>query len=549
MMNFFSAKDRAAILQRLNQEIFDVVVIGGGITGAGIALDAASRGLKVVVIEMQDFAAGTSSRSTKLIHGGLRYLKQLEFKLVSEVGRERKIIHRIAPHLTRPEPMLLPITKKGSLGKFTTKISMWVYEFLTGVKKEERHRLLSAAETIDKEPLLRKEDLLGGILYYEYRTDDSRLTISILKEAVNRGAMALSYLKVTGFVYEQDKIKGVKAEDQLGNGTYIIRAKYVVNASGPWVDELDSLDNKIQDNKLQLTKGVHLVVDHRRLPVKQSVYFDTYDKRMIFVIPHGEKTYIGTTDTFYTGDKLEPLISTEDKMYLLTCVNNYFTCTPLELSDIQSGWAGIRPLIRKPGKKPSEISRKDEIFVWQSELITIAGGKLTGYRKMAQRVVDLLAEKMIAAGQKKLPACSTHEIVLSGGKTGTPDFSEFIKNKLPAGEALELRPEETEVLLYRYGSEIDLLYKIMKTLKEKEDTAHILPLSLRAELVYTIENEMCMTPLDFFIRRTGKLYFDIDSVKKYGSALIAYMQDMLSWDDQLRERYENELRQALSNVL
>ena len=215
MLNSFSAKNRAALLQHLNQTTFDVVVIGGGITGAGIALDAASRGLKVVLLEMQDFAGGTSSRSTKLIHGGLRYLKQLEFKLVSEVGKEREIIHRNAPHLSIPEPMLLPITKNGSFGKFTTRLAMRVYEFLAGVKSEERHHSLSAIETIKQEPLLKKENLIGGVLYYEYRTDDARLTLSVLKEAVSRGALALSYIKVNGFTYEHGKINGVDAEDQL----------------------------------------------------------------------------------------------------------------------------------------------------------------------------------------------------------------------------------------------------------------------------------------------------------------------------------------------
>jgi glycerol-3-phosphate dehydrogenase len=548
MLNSFSAKSRTALLQQLDEVSFDVLVIGGGITGAGIALDAASRGLKVGLIEMQDFAAGTSSRSTKLIHGGLRYLKQLEFKLVAEVGKEREIIHRNAPHLTRPDLMLLPITKNGSFGKFTTQLGMWVYEFLAGVKREERHRVLSAIDTTDKEPLLKKETLEGGILYYEYRTDDARLTISVLKEAVSRGALALSYLKATGFIYEQGKIKGVEAEDQLNKRLYKLHATYVVNASGPWVDELDSLDDKSHANKLQLTKGVHLVVDHQKLPVRQSVYFDTYDKRMMFVIPRDGKTYLGTTDTFYNGDKLNPLITDEDKAYVLKCINDYFAGHSLTLSDLESGWAGIRPLIMKPGKKPSEISRKDETFVWDSGLITIAGGKLTGYRKMAQRIVDLIAKKIEIAGQKKLPACSTDHILLSGGKLGSMHFPEFIKHKIPAGITLGLSYEVAEKLLNRYGSETDMLYEIMKALKETESPNHDLPLWLRGEIVYAIEYEMCLTPSDFFIRRTGMLYFDIDSVKSYRTALINYMKGILQWDSTLTEYYDKELQQAILNV-
>lgn len=546
-MNSFSAKNRDVLLQQLDQMTFDLLVIGGGITGAGIALDAASRGLKVILVEMQDFAGGTSSRSTKLIHGGLRYLKQLEFKLVSEVGKEREIIHRNAPHLARPEAMLLPITKNGSFGKFSTRLGMWVYEFLAGVKRGERHLLLNAAETLDKEPLLKGENLLGGILYYEYRTDDARLTISVLKEAVNRGALALSYLKVIGFIYESEKINGVQVEDQLHKRIYKINAKYVVNASGPWVDELDSLDDKTHGNKLQLTKGIHLVVDHKKLPVKQSIYFDTYDKRMMFVIPRDGKTYIGTTDTFYKGDKLNPLITEEDKTYLLKSVNDYFTTRALKFSDIESDWAGLRPLIGKPGKKASEISRKDETFVWESGLITIAGGKLTGYRKMAERIVDLIAEKMSVTEQTKLPPCRTQHILLSGGKTGVTNFQEFLENKMQAVIALGLSAEEAEKLIYRYGSEIEQLYAIIKILKEKEGFNKTLSSSLRAELIYTIENEMCLTPLDFFIRRTGMLYFDIDTVRKYGPALIAYMCEILQWDDVLAERYNKELQKVVLN--
>ena len=198
----FSSLNRNTFINQLQQQQFDLLVIGGGITGAGIALDAISRGLSVALIDMQDFSAGTSSRSTKLIHGGLRYLKQLDFKLVAEVGKERKIIHAIAPHLTRPEPMLLPIVKNGSLGKASARIGMWVYEWLAGVKKEEWHKVLSVEETLHLEPLLAKENLLAGILFYEYRTDDARLTIEVLKEAVNKGVVAVNYIKATNFIYQ-----------------------------------------------------------------------------------------------------------------------------------------------------------------------------------------------------------------------------------------------------------------------------------------------------------------------------------------------------------
>lgn len=525
---------------------FDVLIIGGGITGAGIALDATARGLKVALIEMQDFASGTSGRSTKLIHGGLRYLKQLEFKLVAEVGKEREIIHGIAPHLTKPEHMLLPIVRDGSLGKFSSRIGMWFYEWLAGVKKSELHKVLTIEETIKAEPLLRKDNLLGGIVFYEYRTDDARLTIEVLKEGIDRGALAINYTKATEFIYANDKITGAKVEDRLTNRIYEIKAKYVINATGPWVDDIDDLEKKYEAHKLHITKGVHIVVDKKKLAIKQSVYFDTHDRRMIFVIPRDEKTYIGTTDTFYEGDLVNPKITTEDKNYLLKCVNNYFPESKLGLADIESGWAGLRPLVNKSGKGPSEISRKDETFFSNSGLIIIAGGKLTGYRKMAQRVVDIVAKKYLHSEKINLTDCTTDKIQLSGGKINKElSFSVFVKSKTAQGLALGLSINETEKLINRYGSNVDELYTVIEKLTGERSE---LPILLRAQLIYAIEKEMCVTPADFFIRRTALLYFDIETVKKYKAELSLYMKALLLWDNELVGRFNSELEKTIKEI-
>jgi len=530
----------------MSKSPFDVLIIGGGITGAGIALDATARGLKVALIEMQDFASGTSGRSTKLIHGGLRYLKQLEFKLVAEVGKEREIIHRIAPHLTKPEHMLLPIVKNGSLSKFSARVAMWFYEWLAGVKKSELHTALNIEETLATEPLLRKDNLLGGIVFYEYRTDDARLTMEVLKEAVSRGALAINYAKATEFIYAGEKITGVKVTDQLTNKEHEIKASYVINATGPWVDDIDDLEKKHEAHKLHITKGVHIVVDAKKLPIKQSAYFDTQDKRMIFVIPRDEKTYIGTTDTFYEGDLVNPKITTDDKNYLLKCVNDYFPTAKLSLADIESGWAGLRPLINKPGKGPSEISRKDEMFIFESGLIMIAGGKLTGYRKMAQRVVDIVAKKYANDSNRNLADCTTDKIQLSGGKIDSKlGFSAFIKSKITEGLALDLSIFEAEKLINRYGSNIDELYTTIEKLKEEKSE---LPIILRAQLIYAIEKEMCITPSDFFIRRTTLLYFDIAVVKKLKTELSLYMKNLLAWNDELTNRFNTELEKHLAEI-
>src|SRR5688500_14874555 len=242
MPHSFSFLSRNTIIKNLQSEPYDLLIIGGGITGAGIALDAASRGLKTALVEKNDFAFGTSSRSTKLIHGGLRYLKQLEFGLVKEVGSERKVVHNIAPHLVVPEKMLLPLYEKKGLGYWLTSIGLKVYDFLAGVKPEDQRKMLTRPQTFRYEPLLKKDDVKGGAIYAEYRTDDARLTIEILKTASEHEAVILNYLKVTGFIYQGERIEGVQIVDGQTGNLFLVRAKVVVSAAGPWVDELRTIN-------------------------------------------------------------------------------------------------------------------------------------------------------------------------------------------------------------------------------------------------------------------------------------------------------------------
>ena len=543
-MTTFSSVNRTSIIQQMTQKSFDLIVIGGGITGAGIALDATARGMKVALIEMQDFAAGTSSRSTKLIHGGLRYLKQFEFKLVREVGRERKIVHHNTPHLTQPEPMLLPIIKGGSFNLFTARIGICIYELLAGVNRKEWHHVLNKDETIAYEPLLRKDILLGGIIYNEYHTDDARLTVEVLKEAVSRGALAVNYTKAISILYRDKKICGVKIHDQISGEEYDIYADNIVNATGPWVDELNNLDAKLSKNHLHITKGVHIVVDSKRLPIKHSVYFDTPDKRMIFVVPREGKTFIGTTDTFYSGDIANPRVTIADRDYLLECANNFFPDCKLSSKDVESCWAGIRPLVNKQGKGPSEISRKEEMFQSASGLISIAGGKLTGYRKMAERVVDFISNLNKRNDQKSFAKCSTEKIILSGGFVdGIKYFNTFVKDKSEQGIAMGLTSAETDLMIHRFGSNIDKLFSIIESLKKSENKT--LPLSLQAQLKYAIDEEMCTSPADFFTRRTAMLYFDISNVIKWEDPVLFFLQQLMGWNNEQKSKYENELNQMI----
>lgn len=507
----FSNLDREKKIQKLSSQEFDIVVVGGGITGGGIALDAASRGLKVALVEKGDFASGTSSKSTKLIHGGLRYLKQFDFWLVKEVGSERAIVHKLAPHLVIPEKMLLPLIENGSYGKWLTSIGLKVYDILAQVAGEDKRQMLEKKEALKLEPLLPKKILKGAGYYAEYRTDDARLTIENIKTSLQFGAEALNYSEVVDFIYDDEKVAGVKAKDVISGQEFDIRSKYVINAAGPWVDELRSVNNSKKGKQLHLTKGVHLVFPHEKLPVKQSVYFDIPDGRMMFAIPRGKVTYVGTTDTNFNKDKDNVDIDLADAIYLLSAVNNMFPKITLEMDDIVSSWAGLRPLIHEEGKSASELSRKDEVFTSDTGLISIAGGKLTGYRKMAERVVNRISKKMEEDHGLKLKECATDDIPLCGNV----GFKKFKQVQKYIEEIFErIRPEgfskyDAWFLVTNFGKQTESILGHFTRLKDKDRYVRM----AKAELRFTIDHEMVRTPMDFFIRRTGRLYFDIESVR------------------------------------
>ncbi len=545
MQHTLSSLDRSKHLYDMEYVQYDLLIIGGGITGAGIALDAQSRGIQTVLIEMQDYAAGTSSRSTKLVHGGLRYLKQFEVAMVAEVGKERAIVYENGPHVTTPEWMLLPIYAGGTFGRFTTSIGLRVYDFLAGVKKKERRRMLSAQETLSKLPILKREGLKGAGYYVEYRTDDARLTLEVLKQAVHYGTKAVNYTKVDRFIYRDDQIIGVEATDQLTGKRYKIHAKKVINATGPWVDTLREKDASKVGKTLHLTKGIHLVIDEKRFPLQQAAYFDTTDGRMIFAIPRDGKIYVGTTDTNYKGDLAHPRMTNEDRDYILLAVNSMFPTVNLVAEDVESSWTGLRPLIHQEGKDPSEISRRDETFHSSSGLITIAGGKLTGYRKMAETIVNTIVKQWSTMGYGPYPESQTKHMPISGGSVGGSDqYQAFVEVKVQEGHRRGLSAADARLLVCRYGSNIDLLFRGIETYKH-DANEYGLPLSVILTIVYSIEHEMAMSPSDFLVRRTGALYFDMPFVEKWKTPITNYMADKLNWSVEQRKAYASELEEEI----
>ncbi|PKV48142.1 homodimeric glycerol 3-phosphate dehydrogenase (quinone) [Aquimarina sp. MAR_2010_214] len=533
----FSVLDRDAQLQSAKNEVYDLVVIGGGVTGAGIALDSASRGLKTCLVEKNDFASGTSNKSTKLIHGGLRYLKQMEIGLVKESGSERAIVHKLAPHLVMPEKMLLPIIEGGTYGKIMASIGLKIYDFLANVEGDDQRKMLNVEETIDKEPLLNEEGIRGGGYYAEYRTDDARLTIELLKKAAFFGANCINYCEMTSFNYDAEgNIRSVQCVDHNTAKSFTIRSENYISAAGPWVDLLREKDHSMSSKHLHLTKGVHLVFSRERFPLRQSIYFDVPDGRMIFAIPRGRATYVGTTDTNYNANLNRVVATKDDAMYLLKAVNHMFHALKLTTDDIESSWAGIRPLIHEDGKDPSELSRKDEIFVSKTGLISIAGGKLTGYRKMAQRVIDTVLKTMSDETSSKFSESHTQKIPLTSTPLKDTEEVHAYQYKITQQlKALKIEdPYYGWYLTSTYGKQADVIIDKMTCFLNDEAAERL----IRAELWYCVYYEMTNTLADFFVRRTGKLYFNINSVHKYRQLVQEDIIEYLNWD-KIRIETEN----------
>ena len=388
-----------------------------------------------------------------------------------------------------------------------------------------------------------KKILNGAGYYAEYRTDDARLTIENIKTSLMFGAQAMNYATVTDFLYKNEKVAGVKVRDEVSGTDYEIKSKYVISAAGPWVDDLRVLNNSKKGKQLHLTKGVHLVFPYEKLPVKQSVYFDIPDGRMMFAIPRGKITYVGTTDTNYNDNKDKVRTDIADAIYLISAVNNMFPDINLELDDIVSSWAGLRPLIHEEGKSASELSRKDEIFVSDTGLISIAGGKLTGYRKMADRVVDRVVEKLKSEDDTEINKCYTDKISLCGND----NFKKYKHVKKYIDSVYErIKPNgftkhDAWFLVTNYGEQTESILERYEKRTEKDNPTKL----ILAELEFGIHNEMVLNPMDFFIRRTGRLYFDIESITQYMDPVLKEFKKIFGSDDAQLKAWKDTLKNEI----
>jgi len=495
--------DRTELKQTLEATCFDLAVIGGGITGAGIARDAALRGLKVALLEAQDFASGTSSRSSKMIHGGLRYLVQGDIPVVKESASERAILHSIAPHLATKSPYIL--TTRSRVESMFLRIALKIYEFLGKVGKEDKHQVWSVAKLKAQEPSLATKGAHNAIVYPEFLTDDARLTLATIRSAKAEGAVVGNYLAVTEVSRDGDF--SLTAESRLpeDDTKATIKAKLVINAAGPWVDQLCQLENPAQAPRLALSRGIHVVVAAHRLKVNNTVVMSTRDKRKIFAVPAGDYTYLGTTDEFYPDSDYWPDVYAKDIDYLFNTTNRYFPNTHLSAEDVVSVWSGVRPLVGSTEGKANEISRKDEVWEGPMGMLSIAGGKLSAYRAMAERIVD----RAIDILNIEAKPCTTAKLPLPGGESILyADLTKLDKITLTRWRRM-------------YGSEINEVYA-MGT-------------GLEAEVRYAVLVEGALRLEDYWARRSSRAWFDdrggIDSLEPASRV----MAELLNWSDDRRK--------------
>lgn len=590
----FSYKTRNKEIQDVQNEELDLLVIGGGITGAGVAVQAAASGMKTALVEMQDFAEGTSSRSTKLVHGGIRYLKTFDVEVVSDTVKERANVQHIAPHIPKPDPMLLPIYDEAgaTFNMFSAKVAMDLYDRLAGVTGKFANYTLNKSEVLEREPQLEKEGLQGGGVYLDFRNNDSRLVIENIKKAHEDGARVLNKVKVVKITHDQQgMVNGADVQDVITGMTFHINAKVVINTSGPWTDEVRDLDKKDDlSDQMRPTKGVHLVVDKEKLNVPQPTYFDTgeNDGRMIFVVPREDKTYFGTTDTDYHGDLKHPKVTQEDVDYLLRIVNRRYPDAKISLDDIEASWAGLRPLITANGGSdynggggseklsdesfnkvvnttkeyledsakrddvekaiqeadsaqdsgevdPSQISRGSSLEEASDGLVTLSGGKITDYRLMAEGALKKINEKL----DNQFDLIDSKEYPVSGGDIDPDNVDEEIEKLAKQAQGKGLNEKDALYLANLYGSSLPTVLTYdepIKGLSQRDSFS----------LNYALNEELVLTPVDYFLRRTNFILFIRDELDALEQPVLDKMAEFYQWSDEEKANYQKELAEVVA---
>ena len=528
----FSIHERGDLMRRLHTEAFDILVVGGGITGAGVARDAAMRGLKVALVERGDFAVGTSSRSTKLIHGGLRYLEMGDIGLVFEAVRERQRLLQLAPHLAKPQSFVLPVMGHSKHGVFALDVGLTLYDMLAAFSGVMRHRAVRKKALLRLEPALNGKSLSGGVRYFDATTDDARLVLANVRGAVLAGAACVSRVTFVAPNVVNGRITGATLRDELSQSTHTIAAKVIVAAAGPWTDafaqqwQAATQGAATELPPLQPSKGVHVVVPKERLPLQHAVTMTSpLDGRVVFALPWPLATVIGTTDTAYSGPLDEPQCTWEDADYLVRTVNGCLLPTggPLQVADVVSTWAGIRPLVAQAGAATYKVSREHVITADPVGLVTVAGGKLTTYRVMAEQAVDealvLLAHQATAV----VKPCQTGTSPLPGAEALRSKSNPLVAVAAAAAQQFGLDSATARHFAERYGSDTTAVCQLCAHTEAGFDP--VLPqLPYRwGELAWLVREEMAMDLVDLMVRRTQLYYVAGDQLLPIAADLALRM--------------------------
>jgi glycerol-3-phosphate dehydrogenase len=480
-------------LEALTDETFDLLILGGGITGAGVALDAVLRGLRVALIDKGDFASGTSSISSKLVHGGLRYLEQGDFRLVYEALHERRLLLRNAPHLVHPLRFLLPFYHGARVPPWKWRVGLFLYDLLAGAGNLSRSQGLTRSRMRRLIPDLKTDALLGGAEYHDAQMDDARLCLEVLQTAWHHGAIVANYVEAVAFEKTEGSIHGVRAVDRVAGGDFSIRARQVLNATGPWLDAICRLAGDDDGPRLRPTKGVHLVARDQGFE-SALLLLHPRDGRVFFVIPWLGKTLIGTTDTEEDLPPEEAAVTSQDVAYLLEGYNHHFR-TPLANSDILGQFAGLRPLLRARPAEPSSRSREFRLFVSPSGLVSVGGGKFTTYRHMAEVITDMLVRRLGLRRRERTRRCR-----LDGApQSPWPIFRDYTLSVL---EERGLSPAGATHLVHRYGRRAMDVAEYVRLNPALGRPIHPDEPDLSAELAYQHDHEMALFPADFLLRRT-----------------------------------------------
>ncbi|HKI95823.1 MAG TPA: glycerol-3-phosphate dehydrogenase/oxidase [Gemmatimonadales bacterium] len=534
----FSLTARRANLAAMTAESVDLLVIGGGITGAGIARDAAMRGMRTALVDKDDFGSGTSSRSSRLVHGGLRYLETGDLKLVFEASRERRVLLNIAPHLVWPRSFIFPVHSGSRVPRWKLSAGLWLYDALALFRNVKRHESLSKKALLRAEPAIRSNDLSGGARYWDAQCDDVRLVLGNVRDAYRHGAYPANYVRVDAFERVDGRVTGARMTDRLTGETLTVHAHVVVNATGPWSDALRQDGTRL----LHPTKGVHVLVPRARLGNHEAVTLTSpIDGRVMFILPWShDLSYIGTTDTECDESPDDLRATADDVIYLLRSANAFYPSARLQPDDVISAWAGLRPLLRpRDPTEPGKVSREHQI-VEHDGLLSIVGGKLTTYRVMAEQMVNRVAEHLRALdGRDPFPPCRTAEEPLPGGEAR--DLAVLIDALTEEGTDRAL----AEHLVRSYGGEAPAVARLAES--DPALGARITPQhpALRAELIHAIRREMALTLTDLLLRRTHVFLETPGHGLKQAPEIVDLIADELGWD---AARKASELAAYLQEV-